>query len=96
MASGVPTIISNNTGHMDIIDDKWCYPLTKQTPINEPGAEGWGESTVDEIVFALEGVYEDREDAKEVGLEAAKFIRSKYTWPKAIEHLSGLLLDNGF
>ena len=40
MASGVPVIISNNTGHVDIINEDWCYPLTKQKPISEVGAEG--------------------------------------------------------
>jgi hypothetical protein len=56
--------------------------------------KGWGESVIDEIVFNMEMVYEDRDEAREIGLEGAKFIRSKYTWPKAIKHLSELLKLN--
>ena len=57
---------------------------------------GWGESAIDEIVFAMEMAYEDREEAMQLGLAGAKFIRSKYTWSKAVEHLAGLLRENGF
>jgi len=44
----------------------------------------------------MEMAYEDREEAMQLGLEGAKFIRSKYTWPKAVEHLASLLKENGF
>src|SRR6185312_7856169 len=30
MACGVPTILSRNTGHLDLIEDDNCFPLTQQ------------------------------------------------------------------
>ena len=64
MASGVPTILSANTGHLDLIDESRCYPLRSQGPVRPTalflGTDGWGESEVDEVVERLESVYQDR------------------------------------
>jgi len=49
MAYGVPSILSANTDHLDIIEDGTCLPLTHQQPISlgsvESSTEGWGEVT---------------------------------------------------
>ncbi len=34
MASGVPCILSANTGHLDLIEDDNCYPITNQAEIS--------------------------------------------------------------
>ena len=58
MASGVPCILSANTGHLDLIEDDNCYPITNQAEISSlPYAKDWGESSVDEIVELLCRVY---------------------------------------
>jgi glycosyltransferase involved in cell wall biosynthesis len=88
MASGVPLIISNNTGHVDLIDPSWCFPLVQQQIIHQQEAEGWGEGSVDELVHRMEEAYGDREAAKAKGARAAEFIRSKYTWPKAVADIA--------
>jgi glycosyltransferase involved in cell wall biosynthesis len=94
MASGVPTILSANTGHLDLIDERWCYPLTKQTaPPAEPrvvGMEGWGESDVDELVELLERVYSDRAESEAKGAEAARFMQS-WSWEARFKELMGHL-----
>jgi glycosyltransferase involved in cell wall biosynthesis len=66
MASGVPTIVSDNTGHKDLVATGAPYILTRQSPVTVPdlGTEGWGESDVDEIVDKLEQAFTDREDAR--------------------------------
>ena len=38
-ACGVPSILSVNTDHLDIIEDGACLPLTHQQPISLGGAE---------------------------------------------------------
>src|SRR5215813_2750323 len=59
-ACGVPTILSANTGHMDLIERNAAYSLKKQGPITFSNkketidAEGWGESDIDEIIETLE------------------------------------------
>ncbi len=90
LACGVPTIISANTGHLDIINDSHCYPLrcqkfVKPTP-HFPGVEGWGESDVEEVVEMLEKVYSDSEDAKLRSNAAVNFMQD-LTWEKQIQRL---------
>ncbi len=66
MASGIPCILSANTGHLDIIGDGNCYVLGRQTAVAkeiEPSGV-WRESDVDEVVETLEMAYNDRDDAK--------------------------------
>lgn len=66
MASGIPCILSSNTGHLDIIEDDNCYALRDQrkSPSAIDPTSFWGESNVEEIVENLEKAYQDREDAK--------------------------------
>jgi tetratricopeptide (TPR) repeat protein/glycosyltransferase involved in cell wall biosynthesis len=89
MACGIPTILSANTGHLDLIHGKNCYPLSSQRRVKPtahfPGVEGWGESEVDEVVEALEQVYTNREQAKSRGLAAANFMLD-WTWEKKVKH----------
>lgn len=94
MACGVPTILSANTGHLDIIKEGACIPLRRQAPVvaDEPGqgTEGWGESDVDEIVEALESVWQDRERAREIGAAGAAHM-AQFSWAAQIEQLLGLI-----
>lgn len=94
MACGVPTILSANTGHLDIIADGACIPLRRQRPVvvddRYLGTEGWGESDVEEIVEALEGVWRDRERARTVGAAGAEFI-GHFTWASQIDRLLQLI-----
>lgn len=84
MASGVPTILSANTGHLDLIGDDCCYALASQAPVIGEGAgvgdvEGWGESSVDEIIESLERAYSDRADARRRGARGAARL-APLTW----------------
>ena len=88
MACGIPTILSANTGHLDLIYSDICYPLSSQGQVKStayfPGVEGWGESEVGEVVDALEQIYTNREQAKICGLAAANFMLD-WTWEKQIK-----------
>jgi tetratricopeptide (TPR) repeat protein/glycosyltransferase involved in cell wall biosynthesis len=88
MACGVPTILSANTGHLDLIYSNICYPLSHQGRVKPTahflGVEGWGESDVEEVVEALEQVYTNREAAKCRGLAAANFMVD-WTWEKQVK-----------
>ncbi len=90
LACGVPTIISANTGHLDIINDSHCYPLSNQNYVKSTphfsGVEGWGESDVEEVVEMLEKVYYDQEDAQLRGKAAVSFMQN-LTWEKQIQRL---------
>ena len=96
LACGIPTIISANTGHKDIIAENHCYPLKKQGYVQAtgifPGVEGWGESDVEEVVENLEQVYRDREAAKTRGQAAVAFMQD-LTWKKQVDRLLKALAD---
>jgi glycosyltransferase involved in cell wall biosynthesis len=92
MACGIPTILSANTGHLDLISDENCYVLKEQgsvrlTPFYKSVA-GWGESSVDELVENLERVYRDRQEAGKRGAAGAVGM-SKWSWEKQMGGLLG-------
>ncbi len=94
MAAGVPTILSANTGHLDLIEAGNCLALSTQSPIfldQIPGTEGWGNTDIDEAVEALDQLYLDQAGAETLGQNGAKTL-ARLTWPNQID----LLLDNIF
>jgi glycosyltransferase involved in cell wall biosynthesis len=97
MACGLPVIVANNTGMKDLITDDNSIPLFRQAPVaggRGAGTDGWGESSVDEIVEALESVYVDRAWARELGHRAARWIAENRTWKLHCEQLKQFLLDS--
>jgi len=82
MACGVPVILSDNTGHRDLIHDGHCLALRQQTPVTEKAErrQGWSHSSVDEMVAHLESLYEDRRAARAMADRAKIFIRIDRTW----------------
>lgn len=92
LACGVPTVLSANTGHLDLTDPAHCYPLTRQTPCKAPrdylDVTDWGESSVDELVEILEALYTDRAEARRRSANAVAFMHAR-PWSKQI----GAMLD---
>ncbi|MCP1615051.1 glycosyltransferase involved in cell wall biosynthesis [Azospirillum lipoferum] len=87
MACGVPVVLSNNTGHRDLLKsptqgDDLCLTLDHQVPVADRDGSrfGWGESSVDELVEALERIYADRAAARARAARAKAFIRTERTW----------------
>jgi len=105
LASGTPTILSNNTGHCDLMNEyneDVAFPLTAQGEVrrridsynghqDDDILEGWGESSVDEVLEKLEYIYTHRDHARRVGSSGASFIRNRRTWEKSIRVLSDVL-----
>jgi glycosyltransferase involved in cell wall biosynthesis len=94
MACGIPTILSANTGHLDLIRDDHCYPLRAQTSVQGIGShasyEDWGESDVEEILAALEAAYTDRTTAQQRGSAAARFMQH-WSWDQQIDRLLAVI-----
>ena len=90
MASGVPCILSANTGHLDLLSDDNCFPLLKQEKKPEAvglaGKQDWGESDVEELVETLERIYVERAEAERRGVQAAKLMQD-WTWEKRTKPL---------
>lgn len=105
MACGIPVILADNTGVRDLIasvasesggsDRARCIPLRVQRPVSgfkRWGTDGWGESDVDDIVDALESVYANRQDARDMGLRgAAWLVANRRTWQDHAADLKSLV-----
>jgi glycosyltransferase involved in cell wall biosynthesis len=91
MAAGVATIVSANTGHLDLTATGGCFALRSQRAVRQPtryftAVDGWGESDVDEIVALLERLHADRALATERAAAGARVMR-RLTWKTQIDAL---------
>lgn len=90
LAAGVPTILSANTGHLDLVDDSRCFPLRNQSASRPTpsfrGVSGWGETSVADAVEALEAVYANPDEAARRAANAAAWMRG-LSWDAQIDKL---------
>ena len=97
MACGVPVIVGDNTGMRDLITDDNCVRLSRQeaVPPSSPtdGTVGWGESSVDEMVEALEMLHGDAKRREAIGVSGARWIREHLTWEIHAQKLKDLVLS---
>lgn len=88
MACGVPTVLSANTGHLDILRADCVYSLNRQTPV--PDRDGsrieWGESDPEELAQRLEEIHSDRVEARARAARAARFMLTARTWRRFAEN----------
>ncbi len=97
MACGVPVIVGDNTGMKDLITEGNCVRLCTQgiVPQRSPNysTAGWGESSVDEIVEALEMLYVDRQRRDAIGAMGSRWIREHRTWQIHAAQLKDFVLS---
>lgn len=94
IACGIPTILSANTGHLDLLEEVPAIAIERQSVLpNAPpntGVEGWGESEIDEIVEHLEWVYANPGPALENAHFALLKIQNR-SWTERTKALGNLL-----
>jgi glycosyltransferase involved in cell wall biosynthesis len=88
MACGVPTILSANTGHLDLLKDGTALALKDQRPT--PTAPGWCESNIEEILAALEILYTGRTRAAQIGAAGAQLL-SGLSWAKTAAEMKRII-----
>jgi glycosyltransferase involved in cell wall biosynthesis len=97
MACGVPVIVGDNTGMKDLITEDNCVRLCNQGMVPQPlpkySTAGWGESSIDEIVEALEMLYADQHRREAIGATGARWIREHRTWQRHAAQLKDLVLS---
>ena len=78
MACGIPTILSANTGHLDLLGADIALKLERQGESTSAhyNTTDWGESDVEEAVEKLEHVWRDRAAAAALGARAAAFMQT--------------------
>jgi glycosyltransferase involved in cell wall biosynthesis len=94
MACGVPCILSDNTGHLDLIEDGNCYVLQDQKPGTFSGDPDchWRESSIDEILQQLEVAYQDAADRRKRGERGATFMR-QLSWKNQVAKIVTAIED---
>ena len=82
LACGVPSILSDNTGHRDLLSLGAGVRISRQYPVDDPQGcrKGWSESSIEEIVTHLEMLYSNREEARVIGQRGQAYIRRERTW----------------
>lgn len=97
MASGVPTYVSYNTGHKDLVDLIGCEAFRTQRAVRPsssmPYVDDWGETDVDEVVEALEYVYTHRAQAQKKATKLAMKMKD-WEWSGLSEKLLQII-DGG-
>jgi len=84
LAYGITCLISRNTGHLDLIKDQNCIPLLDQKSINAQDKDGWGESSVEEMVAFMEECYQGK---KKIDPSIARESMLNHSWEKAINSM---------
>lgn len=85
MACGKPAIVTNVTGHADIVNHRNSIVIPvngKDTILFQTGPQQWPSPDVDAAIEALEWAYQYTEDLKGLGDRGAKDLE-QFTWKKA-------------
>gem|GEM_PF-1774839 len=84
MACAKPVIVSNTSGHKDVVTERNAMLLNRLRPFNIADAKGaligrWQEPSLDEIVAQLEYAYHHRAELKQYGRQAGEDLK-QFTW----------------
>lgn len=95
MACGKPAIASYNTGHKDILTSENSIMLNVMHDFKLYNNEkeliaDWEEPDFDEIIASLEYAYFNREEIKEIGVNAANDMKN-FTWATTAKNLLKLI-----
>ncbi|WP_126147272.1 glycosyltransferase [Synechococcus elongatus] len=92
IACGIPTLLSQNTGHLDLINMFGIDALKTQKLVTpyQPyvGTESWGQSDPDEVVEWLEQVYQNNQAQKAQALSQSAAIRQTMSWEIQIQKMT--------
>jgi len=97
IAAGVPTVLSGNTGHLDLADYATILSNQGRVPEGCPfyrETTGWGETSVDDLVAAMEQGYEQRHAAQRSRAERearGREFAERFSWAKNARCLLSLL-----
>lgn len=93
IAVGIPTVLSANTGHLDLIravgGSDNCWPLFNQTPsLLQKNNHGAFDSDPDEAARALAAIFHDRRVSRARARSAASRMRDTWSWSHTIHEIT--------
>jgi glycosyltransferase involved in cell wall biosynthesis len=96
MACGIPTYVAYNTGQKDLVDLIGCKAFRAQgavkPSVSMQTVEDWGETSVDEVVAAMETVYENRKQSRRDAEVVAARMKD-WTWSGLNEKFLQIVCD---
>lgn len=95
MATGIPVIISDNTGMQEYINPQYCMPVRCKEVMSYYGqglGTGWlaDENQIKDYVVKA---YENRQETFEMGRKASEFVRNNYNYDNAARKLIKLIVE---
>lgn len=102
MASGLPVILSDNSGHSDICDERYNIPIptdeiidAKEMYQNDKENWTWNEPNFEYAARKLREQYDDwvsrGRTQSSLGVKASQMIRENYTWKHTAEKINAIL-----
>lgn len=89
MACGIPTVLSANTGHLDLLE-AGCGIAVPCTPDQSPRRQGWGAASIEAALAALEQVFSEREAALRQAADVAHRMQA-WSWRRTAQAIVALL-----
>jgi len=100
MATGLPVIVSDNTGMSEYTDKRYNYPIpcpemkpAERFPKNWGNVGNWYEPDYQKLKETMKYVYEHQEEAKEKGMLASKWVRENWSFDNTAKSLVKLIED---
>lgn len=98
MATGLPTVIADNTGMRDFSDDKynWTVKFSHKSPAqrypNDWGYVGsWYESDIDDLKRIMLEIYTNHQEAKIKAQNGSKWVAENWTYANTAKSLIGAI-----
>lgn len=99
LATGVPTIVADNTGHHELAQAPYLWALEataapRSLPPGVTGTDGWGEARVEQIVAHLEQIHAQHKAARTRAAAAVPDMVRR-AWPTQARHFVDVLQGRG-
>ena len=99
MATGIPAIVTNWSGPVEYMNEEvgWKLDYTivsaddfTRTVYKEP-CGNWAEPSMDQLIRLMRHAYEHRDEVKQKGINAAKYVLDNWTWDNKIKMFTDAL-----
>lgn len=88
MACGLPTIATNWSGHTEFFNQETGYPVEIQGFVgNYFGGTKLAKPNIEQLMYLMRYVYENRESAQQRSVRVANNIIQKFTWDHAAQKI---------
>lgn len=98
MATGLPTIFADNTGMHEYADKRYNFPIVCPTtaratrfPKNWGDVGNWYEVDMKELQKAMRWVYDNRDEAKKIGMASSDWVHREWTYAETAKQIGKII-----